>query len=269
MYLPPILRQLWRYLQRRYQIFKADQKARQDLLNWTERDDVALRFYRQFIPPHAVCFDVGANVGNRTKIFVKLASKVIAVEPQERCARVLAALQRRSSTLQIICKALGSSEGEAEIYLSDVHSLSSLSPGWIDTAKRSNRFGGDVWNRKRRVELTTLDQLISEQGWPAFIKIDVEGFEYEVIQGLSQCPACLSLEFVPERLEPTFNCFARLSELGSIELNYSLGEEFSLQLSSWVGVNQMKDILLSLPDNVRVFGDVYIRFQRHQSRCSK
>src|SRR5206468_10147566 len=105
----------------------ADQAAKRELLSWSPRDAAALRFYREFIPPGSVCFDVGANAGNRTKVFVRLAAKVVAVEPQERCGRLLAALQRRSPNLRIVCKALGPSEGEAEMYLSDAHFLSSLS----------------------------------------------------------------------------------------------------------------------------------------------
>jgi FkbM family methyltransferase len=256
-----LVRKCWQRLQTQRQAFNANQSARRELLNWSERDARALCFYRQFISPDDVCFDVGANVGNRTKIFVRLSSKVIAVEPQKRCARVLATLQGRWSNLRVISKALGPSEGETDMFLSRSHFLSSLSRDWIETAKRSNRFGGDVWNQKRRVPITTLDQLISEHGLPSFVKIDVEGFEYEVIRGLTQPLGCLSIEFIPERLDATFKCLDRLSELAPLALNYSLGEEFSLRLSSWIKVEPMKETLVGLKRDTRVFGDVYVRFQ--------
>jgi FkbM family methyltransferase len=255
------VRQCWHRLQARRQAFNEDQKSRRELLSWSKRDAKALCFYRQFISPDDVCFDVGANVGNRSKIFVRLSSKVIAVEPQERCAKVLATLQGQWPNLRIINKAVGLSEGEADMYFSDSHFLSSLSSDWIETAKRTKRFGGDVWNKKRRVPVITLDSLISEHGLPSFLKIDVEGYEYEVVRGLSKAPGCLSIEFIPERLSATFQCLDRLKELAPLALNYSLGEEFSLRLSSWSKVEPMKETLADLRHDSRVFGDVYVRFQ--------
>src|SRR5262245_12044409 len=46
-------------------------------------------FYSQFIAPGNLCYDVGANVGDRTDIFRKLGARVIAIEPQTACLEVL------------------------------------------------------------------------------------------------------------------------------------------------------------------------------------
>ncbi|HRF81237.1 MAG TPA: FkbM family methyltransferase, partial [Flavobacteriales bacterium] len=42
---------------------------------------------------------------------------------------------------------------------------------------------GQVWDRAIEVPVTTLDRLIDQYGRPAFVKIDVEGFEDEVLVG--------------------------------------------------------------------------------------
>lgn len=47
-----------------------------------------MRFYEQFIRPNDICFDIGANMGNRTEVFLKLGAKVIAVEPQSECVNL-------------------------------------------------------------------------------------------------------------------------------------------------------------------------------------
>ncbi len=55
---------------------------------WTPDDDKRLSFYRQFIDPDDIVFDVGANMGNRSKIFSKLGKKVVGVEPQSYCRSI-------------------------------------------------------------------------------------------------------------------------------------------------------------------------------------
>jgi hypothetical protein len=76
--------------------------------------------------------------------------------------------------------------------------------------------------------MTTLDKLIEQFGIPSFIKIDVEGFEYEVIKGLSKPVKALSLEFTPEIIESTYKCINYLQQLGKINLNYSVFKTMSL-----------------------------------------
>ena len=70
----------------------------------------------------------------------------------------------------------------------------------------SGRFGDCQWNQTTTVSVTTLDSLFAEHGVPQFIKIDVEGFEYEVVSGLSQPIKALSMEFTPEFLDSTLKC---------------------------------------------------------------
>ncbi|MGZ5486530.1 MAG: FkbM family methyltransferase, partial [Nitrososphaeraceae archaeon] len=48
-----------------------------------------LRFYSRFIKKDDLCFDIGANFGRRTEIFLKLGARVVAVEPQDTCMKEL------------------------------------------------------------------------------------------------------------------------------------------------------------------------------------
>ena len=48
-----------------------------------------LHFYREFTGPGDLCFDVGANTGNRIDPLLQLGAKVVAVEPQKNCYRFL------------------------------------------------------------------------------------------------------------------------------------------------------------------------------------
>ncbi len=47
------------------------------------------QFYRAFIAPGALCFDIGAHQGAKTKLFRQLGATVVAVEPLPDCFAVL------------------------------------------------------------------------------------------------------------------------------------------------------------------------------------
>ena len=226
-------------------LYKTYQHRRliRSLKKWTTQDEDMLKFYSQFISAQALCFDVGANIGNRVKIFLELNADVVAIEPQVECVDILNKVFGKNQQLTIIQTALGNKDGEAELMISDSNTISSMSPEWIDAVKKSGRFSENVWNQKQQVSLTTLDNLIEKYGTPAFIKIDVEGYEYRVIQGLSKPVPMISLEFVPEIIESTDMCIDYLQQLGEIKLNYSVGESMRFSLKEWTTPHEIKRLL--------------------------
>ncbi|MFA6471622.1 MAG: FkbM family methyltransferase [Candidatus Latescibacterota bacterium] len=230
-----------------------------------EREQKAmLSFYGQFIHPGDVCFDIGANVGNRAEIFLKLGARVIALEPQSSCAEILDKKFGGTDRITVIREAAGESAGTAELMVSEATTISSLSPEWIARVRESGRFSAYSWEKREQVKMTTLDDLISRYGEPVFCKIDVEGFEYQVIRGLSQPVGALSFEFTPEYIEPVLNSIRYLSGLGEAQFNYSPGETMQLALAEWVTSDEIIHILKTLPD-ASIFGDVYVRFHKSEN----
>jgi len=235
-------------------------RAQKVLRKWTAHDQEMLEFYSKFVSRGALCFDIGANIGNRAKIFLKLQANVIAVEPQEECVKMLRTEYEGNPNITIVQKAVGEAEGEAELIISDASTISSLSPEWIESVRRSGRFSEYHWDKKQIVQITTLDKLIDQYGTPSFIKIDVEGFEYQVVKGLSKPIKMLSLEFTPEFIESTFKCIDHLQGLGAISLNYSINESMYLALEKWVTPEKIVKILSSFRNDNNLFGDVYVQF---------
>lgn len=227
----------------------------------TVSSEKILAFYSQFVKQGDLCFDVGANLGNRTEVFLALGAKVVAVEPQPDCALQLE-IKYEGQGVTTIRKALGKQEGATPMFISNVSPISSLSEEWISSVRNSGRFSMFEWNDGTLIEITTLDALIAQYGKPSFCKIDVEGYEYQVLQGLSQPIEALSFEFTPEIIEPTVNCISYLNQLGDYCYNISLKESMELSLSEWV---DREEILSHLPfhsSDITLFGDIYAKIKR-------
>ena len=195
-----------------------------------------------------------------TKIFLKLGANVVAVEPQDDCVKSLTSFFRNKDNLKIVNKAVGSSSGEAELLISDANTISSLSKEWVKAVKASGRFSNYSWGRKKIVPVTTLDILIEKYGKPTFIKIDVEGFEKEVLAGLSRPVNTISLEFTPEFIHSTLKCIEHLDSLGEARFNYSTEESMKFNLAEFVTAKEISNILTSYVHNNMDFGDVYCKF---------
>ncbi len=215
----------------------------------------ARRFYRQFVPRGGLCFDVGANMGDRSEFFLSLGARVVAVEPQEHCQRALR--HRFGRRLELVEAALGPAEGEAELLVASYHTLSSLSREWTDAVRASGRFADFEWDRRERVRITTLDALVHEHGTPDFCKIDVEGYELEVLRGLSRPLPALAFEFTVERLDSRLDAVDHLAALGMNRFNFSFGESLLLAMERWTDVYGIRRFLASDEHTPASFGDIY------------
>jgi FkbM family methyltransferase len=211
------------------------------------------------VRPGDLCFDIGANIGSRSRVLRALGARVVAVEPQPQCLTTLKRLFRGDPQVAIEPYAVGAEPGEADLLIGSAHVLSTLSREWISATQSSGRLATSYWNQTMRVGVTTLDALIGKHGVPSFAKIDVEGFEAQVIQGLS-CPIdTISLEFTPEYLQSAFACLDRLATLAPLTANFSLGETMTMELSEWVSREELIARLGALANNTAIIGDVYIR----------
>lgn len=221
-----------------------------------ERAAAMDRLYSGFIQPGDLVFDVGAHVGDRIASFRRLAARVVAVEPQPAMAGVLRLLYGRSSAVTIEEVAVGPEPGRARMLINaDNPTVSSVSPAFVDAARDAPGWETQRWTRAVEVAVTTLDALTVKHGSPAFIKLDVEGFEAEALRGMSRAVRALSFEFTTIQREVALACVERCKVLGYRRFNAALGESQAL-LSDWLNADDIARWLMELPQSANS-GDVY------------
>ncbi len=220
--------------------------------------------YRQFLAPGDLAFDIGSHVGDRVASFRRLGCRVVAVEPQPVLVRVLRGLHARDTQVTVVGAAIGASEGQIDLHLNLANpTVATGSPAFIAAADGAPRWEGQRWTETVTVPVTTLDALVARHGRPAFVKIDVEGLELDVLQGLSDAVPALSFEFTTIQPEVALACLERCVQVGRYRFNAALGESQALVHPSWLGADAMAAWLRALPPDANS-GDVYARLDAGQ-----
>jgi len=120
-------------------------------------------------------FDVGANIGYTMILYASLVGtegKVVAIEPGR---RIFAGLSRNSghrANVRLVHVAASDRAGEATFYETEMSDIASL-----------EHVTGAV---EFSVPTTTLDLVAKAEGPPVFVKIDVEGHEPHVLEGMTK-----------------------------------------------------------------------------------
>ena len=137
------------------------------------------------IKPNSTFIDIGANIGLMSVpiLFSTKSCKVISIEPSPNASPYLKKTWGNSKFRDrwtIIDRAAGNRDGVIDFY------MSSEKESAFDGAKDTKRMGKA---KKGSVPVTTVDHIWESEGRPnvTAIKIDVEGYEIEVLRGAVQC----------------------------------------------------------------------------------
>ncbi len=134
-----------------------------------------VNFLNKTVKSGMVVLDIGANIGFYTQIFSKLVGKegrVYAFEPEKNNFRNLKRLCRDLNNVTLNNVAVGEKNGKIKLYLSEKLNVDHLT---YDN-KEQRRFVS--------TKLVTIDKYFDKGERIDFIKIDTQGFEYQVLLGM-------------------------------------------------------------------------------------
>lgn len=218
-----------------------------------QQEKAAVAFLSPLVHKGDLVFDVGANYGNKARVFLKLGARVVAFEPVADCVEEWHARYGGDPHLTIVRAAVAPVAGERKFYVRPTRGYSGFGEHWAEEVES-----------EIVVPTVTLDQMIAKHGKPEYIKIDVEGYEHEVLQGLTQPVRFVSFEYhlTDDEVAKTLKCVQHLAGLGDIAVNIMPSESATFAYRDWLTKEAFFDSfprdILAKNDYEYRFGDVFV-----------
>lgn len=190
-----------------------------------ERQQQEPKFYKKLLQGSKgdnLIFDVGANLGYKSVIFLDIVKNVVAFEPSSRLCDYL---ENRFKTRNLIVYncALGSHPHFTHFYVvEDNEAYNSLNKKHIETTAYKRGIATINTVKPKPIKVEVLENFIKTLGIPKYIKIDVEGYELEVLKGLKTAVSVISFEAnLPDFRDETVLAVKYLDELSSGKYKYN------------------------------------------------
>jgi len=203
-------------------------------------------------------FDIGSNVGTTVEFFSQKANKVIGFEPNPRLVDIL---RKRFNNRNVIIDSRGLSNeiGEKKFRIANADTISTFSEDWVNNSRFT---GGYSWNEGIIVETTTLDSVIKQYGTPDYIKIDVEGYEFEVLTSLTKLleNTIISFEWAEEQKNKIEQTIKYLFNLGYKKFSYTEADKILIDSEiDWRTIDKL-NLIENLDDQRKdKWGMIYVK----------
>ena len=216
-------------------------------------------FIKKIVPKNSLIFDIGANQGYKTEYFLHLnPKKILSIEPDKTCVRILKNRFFFNNNVKILDCAISDIIGVEKFYVHDkLSGYNTMSSKWFESLTNQNI---NRWNRnfdfkdEILVKTLTLDHIIDEYFIPDFIKVDVEGYEYNVIKGLSKRIKTINFEAnLPEFLDETKKIIRHLENIYE-NYKFNICVDYKLFFDNSISA---KEMIIYLENTNERYFDIY------------
>jgi FkbM family methyltransferase len=206
--------------------------------------------YRSLLKPNVLCFDVGANIGEKSEALLQAGARVVAFEPNLLVIPELRSRCNHHKNWTLVETALGKDAGIATLYARESSGQSSLMQEWEGKTIATYH-----------VPVVTLDSAIKCFGLPAYCKIDVEGWELEVLRGLTNPIPLVSFEFHLNTLDirKTISCLEWMNQFGPSHINITRTELSAFHFKEWFSLEQFLEWFPGDLKRTMAYGEIFVK----------
>lgn len=203
-------------------------------------------------------FDIGAHVGKTVSEFLQKSDKVVCFEPNPRLASLLRG-QFEGSPVIVDERGVSNKNGTQTFNISNADTISTLSEDWIKNSRFTNSY---KWDNHVQIETVMLDSIVDEYGVPDYIKIDVEGHEFEVLTSFTKLlhETTISFEWAEEQKSKIESTIHYLNKLGYNMFGFTESDKILFDNEiDWKEYKNFDLIESLIPERKEKWGMIYVK----------
>ena len=172
-------------------------------------------------------FDIGANRGLYADANIAEYDDCVLVEANPELCSFLQEKYRMNPKMQIE-NCIVSNKPSETFYISNADTISTVDKEWIENSRFSKNY---QWHPIQGLPTRSIDALVEQYGTPSFMKIDVEGYEYNVICSMTKKYCPLSFEWAEEKKGEILLTLEYLQKLGYSRFSVQMEDSYTYKVS--------------------------------------